>query len=317
MHGDRKQPVDAFRVLAKAGFGDRRRSPLRLLVIMSLIALLVAVPIYLLWPGPERPPLLLASFDEVALPDETISLYARVEPLAEVKAGANLAGCQLYFHELQNDRREQLATDRDGRVMVQRSFSACAVPIEIMVRYPGEGQRPHGNQAKSRVFVWPPETHLLVVDTEPALADVDEASLWTANNLDIRPKPGAVALLRAARAKYRIAYLSMGADRPSRYIKLRAWLERGWAPEQEQFPNGPLLAPAGDPLRSTAEFLQAKLKDLKERFHGMTVAFTARREHALLFQEAGCQTFLLNATAEKPESVKVVSSWSELNGRPP
>jgi hypothetical protein len=261
--------------------------------------------------------LLLASFDEVALPDETISLCARVESLGEVRSGANLVGCPLYFQDLKNDRREQSATDRDGRVTLQRSFSACAVPIEIMVRYPGEGPQPHGNQAKSRVFVWPPEADLLVVDAELALADIDETSLWTANNLDIRPKPGAVALLRPARAKYRIAYLSTGADRPARYIKLRAWLERGWAPEQEQFPDGPLLAPACDPLRSTAEFLQAKLKDLKERFHGTTVAITARGEHALLFQEAGWQTFLLNATAEKPEGVKVVSSWSELNGRLP
>jgi hypothetical protein len=317
MHGDRKHPVDAFRVLAKAGFGDRRRSPLRLLVIMSLIALLLAVSIYLLWPGPERPPLLLASFDEVALPDETISLCARVESLGEVKTGANLAGCQLYFHELQNDRREQLATDRDGRVTVQRSFSSCAVPIEIMVRYPGEGQRPPGNQAKSRVFVWPPETRLLLVDAETALADVDEGSLWTASNLDIRPKPGAVACLRGARAKYRIAYLSTGADRPSRYIKLRAWLERGWAPEQEQFPDGPLLVPACHPPLNVADFLQTKLKDLKERFQGTAVAITAHGEHALLFHEAGWQIFLLSATAEKSDGVIVIPSWHELKGRLP
>jgi hypothetical protein len=319
MRRDRKKPLDAFFVLAKASFGDRRhRSPVRIIVAVLLLALLLALPTYLVWPGPEQPPLLLAAFDQVALPGETISLCARVEQLGAEKTTANLARCELYFHDLQSDWRQESATDRDGMAALQRSFAAANAPVEIMVRYPGDGQRQHGTQAKSRVFVWPPESSLLVVDVESTLADADGATLWTANNLDIRPRPGVVASLRAARAKYRIGYLCAGADRPSRYNKLRAWLEGGWAPEQEQFPDGPLLArTCGLPVSETAKYLQATLNDLRGRFRGTTVGITGDRDNARLFHEAGWRTFLLGDIGDAPEGVTAVKSWSEFNQRLP
>jgi hypothetical protein len=319
MRRDRRKPIDAFLVLAKASFGDRRRrSPAGIVVAVLVFVLLLAVPIVLLWPGPEQPPLLLAAFDRVALPHETVALCARVEPFGEENATGNLARCNLFFQAVQSDWRAEFATDRNGMVTVERSFSTVNTPVEIIVRYPGDGHRRPGTQATARVFTWPAETPLLMVDVEQTLPDADAATLWTANNLDIRPWPGVVAFLRAARAKYRIGYLSAGADRPSRYNKLRAWLERGWAPEQEQFPDGPVLARACClPLREPAEFLQATLKDLKRRFQGTTVGITGSGENARYFCEAGWRTFLLSEEGTAPEGVTVVKSWNELHGRLP
>jgi hypothetical protein len=329
MNGQRKNPIDALLVLVRASLGDRRRSPVRLVLAVLLLVLLLGLPIYLLWPTAERPLLLLAAFDQVALPGETVPLCARIEPLGEAEPRANLAGCRLYFQELQSDWRQELATDHDGKVIVpmsptrQRGSPSPAhqapadLPLEIVVRYPGEGPRQPGTQSRSHVFVWPLESSLLLVDAERALPDEDPAKLWTANNLDIRPRSGAVACLRAIRAKYRIGYLSAGADRPSRYNKLRAWLERSWAPEPDQFPDGPLLARACHLSLSETEFLQATLKDLKERFQGPAVALTAHAENARLFHQAGWRSFLLSETTDSPEGVTVVPSWSELNRRLP
>ena len=181
----------------------------------------------------------------------------------------------------------------------------------------GTASASRGAQATSRVFVWPPETSVLLVDAERALADGDPEKLWTANNLDIRPWSGAVTALRAARAKYRICYLSAGVDQPARYNKLRAWLECGWALESEQFPDGPLLAPAGCLPLSGVEFLQVTFKQLRQCFHGAAVAVTAENENARCLHQAGWRTFLLSETGEAPEGVMVIKSWSELSQRLP
>src|SRR5207237_6938010 len=103
-----------------------------------------------------------------------------------------------------SDWHQKLLTDRDGQVSVSRSFSPTEKPVEILVRYPGDEQRQRGSQATLRVFVWPSETRLLLVDTERTLPAGEEATLWNANNLDIRPRPGAVATLRAAQATHPI-----------------------------------------------------------------------------------------------------------------
>jgi hypothetical protein len=310
-----KKPLDALLVLAKASFGDRRRrSPARIAVTTLLFALPLAVLIYLLWPGPEQPPLLLAAFDQVALTGETIALSACVESLSEERTKAGLAGRDLYFHELQADWRERLATNRDGMATVRRSFPIAGAAVEIMVRYPGDGRRIPPGQAKARVFVWPPETAVLMVDAERTLADLDAASWWNKSNLDIRPRPSAVASLRAARAKYRIGYLSVGADRPSRYNKLRAWLERGWAPEHEQLPDGPVLSRAcRSPEEGPAEFLREFVKDFNRRFRGPLVAVTGNGQNADLFHEAGWRTYLMNDAGDGPAGVTVIKSWAELN----
>jgi hypothetical protein len=313
-----KKPLDAFLVLARASFGDRRhRSPVRIAVTLLVLAVLVGLPIYLFWPSPQQPPLLLAAFDQIALPGETVTLCARVEPLGEDDATANVARRALYFQELQRDWWKETATNRDGVAMVERSFADAKAPVEIMVRYPGDGHRQHGTQTKSRVFVWPQESALLLVDVESTLPE-REANLWTANNLDIRPRPDAVTLLRSARSKYRIVYLCAAADRPSRYNKLRAWLERGWAPAEEQFPDGPVLARSCHlPVSETAEFLQATSNDLRERFQGMMMGVTGDRDTARLFHAAGCRTFLLGETGNTPDAVTIIQSWSEFRQRLP
>jgi hypothetical protein len=318
MRRDEKKPLDALLVLARASFGDRRRrSPVRIVVTLLVLALLVGLPIYFFWPGPQHPPLLLAAFDQVALPGENITLCARVEPLGEDDTTANVARRELYFQELQKDWWKETATGRDGMATVERSFAAAKAPVEIIVRYPGDGQRQHGTQTKSRVFVWPQESALLLVDVESTLPD-REANLWTANNLDIRPRPDAVTLLRAARSKYRLVYLCAAADRPSRYNKLRAWLERGWAPAQEQFPDGPLLARSCRlPGSETADFLQATLNDLRERFQGTIVGITGDRDTARLFHASGCRTFMLGETGNTPDAVTMIQSWSEFRQRLP
>jgi hypothetical protein len=315
MRGDSKKPMDAFLVLARASFGDRRRrSPIRIVVTGSVLVLvLVALPICLLWPEPEEPQLILAASDGVTLPGVETPVCARVEPVSEARAHAALSDRNVYFHDLQANWEEQVTTDRAGVAILRRSFSPLTERVEIIVRYPGDGERRRGTQAKARVFVWPPETPLLLVDIDQTLPDGNGLALWDADNQEIRPRPGMVAALQAARAKLRIVYLSTAADRPSRHNTLRAWLERGWAPEPEQFPDGPVLTRAWQrPPIERAKFLEASVQALKRHFRGTLVAITGDHANARLFHEGGWPTYLLAEAGSLPEGVTAIRSWSEL-----
>src|SRR5260370_36875176 len=115
MRRDGKKPMDAFFVLATASFSDRRRRSLTRIVVTFLVfVLLLALPIYFLWPEPEQPSLLLAACDQVAIPGEATSLCACVEPMGEDKTKAILARRDLYFHDLQTDWQQRVATDSAG-----------------------------------------------------------------------------------------------------------------------------------------------------------------------------------------------------------
>jgi hypothetical protein len=123
-----------------------------------------------------------------------------------------------------------------------------------------------------------------------------------------------VALLRAVQAKYRICYLSTGADQPSRYNKLRAWLERAWVPAEERFPDGPVLARGSRvPLPGPATYLHDTLQHLKQRFRGTLAGIAAKESHAHMINEAGWRAFLLSEPHAVSEGTTTVPSWNDLS----
>ncbi len=312
--GDTKK-TDAILLLAKAALADRRRrSPATILVTLALLLIFLTALAWWFWPRPELPPILLAAYDQVALPEEPVPLVACVEPRDSDRGDVSLAGCDLYFQEVKSSQLlGKVVTQSDGSATLEKGFPASDLPAEIMVRYPGQQARRRGLADKARVFIWPTDSPLLLVDADHALAELAEDKLWTANNLDIRPRPGAAATLRKLRAKYHIIYLAAAADRPSRYGKLRAWLERG-APAQEQFPDGPVIAPLSRaPDSDPATFERTISAEFKGRFRGPIAAITNRTQSAQLFHESGMQTFQLGEAAEV-EGIVVLKTWSDLAG---
>src|SRR5262249_2066673 len=124
-------------------------------------------------------------------------------------------------------------------------------------------------------------------------------AFWATNNAQIKPRAGGAAALRKLAEKHRVVYMTLTADQPARYNKLRAWLEHGWAP-QDRFPDGPVQ----DMLRA--------FPDRDFRFKGPPWALvTADRGIAKSFQ-ADIATFLLDKTAVPSKGITVVSSWEEV-----
>jgi hypothetical protein len=192
---------------------------------------------------------------------------------------------------------------------------------EFLIRCPGEKRGQATEEGRASIFVWPPESLLLIVDTDHALmaaADDDAAADFRSR----QPLRGACRILQTAQEKYRIVYLSAGADRPRSYRQVRnALLRQEWerpsrdkkTVEVERLPAGPVLGRAAYPdAADAAAFHATVLAELKQRFTGNAVGVAGRPEVAQAFQAAGLKTFLITDQAEAPEGVTAVVSWADL-----
>jgi len=314
-HVPPKKP-DAITLLAQAGAAKRRRSPVPILVSVAIVVGVLTLLAWWIWPGAEPRQLVLAGYDALARPGDSVTLRAQIEPLDPETAGVRLSGYDLYFVEPGSELEAKVATDEAGAGSVEHTFAGPAeAPVEVIVRGPGRDGRRGAPETSTRVFLWPAEAPLLVVDADHALADAEPADFQAGYNPDIRPLPGALAALQALAGTHHVVYLTAEADRPVAYLKLAAWLRRSWAPV-EQFPDGPLLGRALHPeAEDAAGFRRAALAGLKERFHGPAVGLARRPEEARLFHAAGLRTFLIGGAAEAPEGVAAIASWAELMKR--
>src|SRR5262245_22778427 len=232
---------DPMQLLAQAGKSRRRRRPLLVTILFWAVPFaLIGFLVWWFWPRPEPTALELAALDEVILPDGHAQLRVHVQAVDSDGRRTNVEGRDVFLVEPKTGLQTKLITGDDGTASVEKSFSADESLVHFLVRIPSAGNRPR-LEARGRVFVWPADSSIFVVDGDSSLAEVDSEQIWTTNNAQIKPRKGAVAVLRGIAKKYRIAYMTAEAEHPGRYNKLRAWLEQGWAP-QDRFPDGPLLS---------------------------------------------------------------------------
>ena len=312
MQDNSRKKVDALLLLAKTAIGDRRRRswPV-LLAMLAVLLIFLTVVVCLFLPKQGLPELILAAFDTVALPKEAVRVAARLEPRQEPLADVRLAGLLLYFQESKSpELLGKIATNVDGLATLETRFPEQPQPLEIIVRFPGEENRKSA-EIRGRVFIWPADTQVLVIDADHVLANVDEPKFWVTNNLDVRSLPGAAQDLQKARARFRVVYLSGAADRVARYNKLLVWLQKT-APASEQFPEGPLLAPASQSAVDRATFQRETLKHLRVSFTGTVVGIAGGAEESEIFQQAGLKTWQLGSSDDAPKDVTAVKSWQEL-----
>jgi hypothetical protein len=305
-----KKKVDAILLLARESFGGRRRrSLIALLIICVVLVGIGSLGLIYFWPKGSLPKLVLAAFDQVALPEEEVTLAAQLEPIEELPSDQDLSGCALFFQELSSGGLlGTVTTSPAGQAALRARFPAST---EIVVRFPGEGERRRGVESnKARVFVWPAQSSLIVVDAVSALADIDATKFETTSNLDIPSRAGAAAVLRTLAAKRRVVYLAPGMARALSYNKLSAWLERAAVP-RDKLPDGPLLVSAGvEPAANRFAFATAS--NLKNRFRDTVIGITASPDHARQFREAGLKTYFLGESKELADGVVAAGSWKEL-----
>ncbi len=310
----RTNPVDALSLLVKTSMTERkRRPPYRILAVVAALALVMAAGVWWFWSWPGPPRVDLTAYDQVAGPDETVPLQARLEPIEVDRAGADLSKNDLYFQggPIQTPLRARTASD--GSASVEASFPASDVPVPLLVGFPGEPGRQRGaHDEQAHVFVWKSDRRLLLVDVDHLLPSQSVENLWTRNSMDVRIRPEAAAALRQIARKYRIVCLSAGTLRPEDYKKLRSWLKRELA-ANDPFPIGPLLAPGSWPgLGEGPSFYEGVAARLKERFQEPIRALSGRPESASVLRAVGLATYLLGGQGAMPEGVTPVKSWKDL-----
>lgn len=291
-----KKP-DPLVLLARASAAKRRRPWWPVILLLLLIGGAVSGVLWWFWPRGEYPAVAVALFDQLAVPEEKVTLTACLEPTEPYEKDPNLANQGLYIQAANPEEFQQIPTDAGGFASLGRAFPAQPEPVELLIRYPGIPGRRRGSEATGRVFVWPAESALLLVDADTALAEIEIDTFWTVNRLDVRPRRDAAAALRDAAKKSRVVYVSTAADRPTRYNKLRAWLTGHTTNEKDAFPNGPLLAAARVPEAERETFLEKTLAELRKRFSGPAAGVTQDAALAEQFEKAGLTTHRLNEKA--------------------
>ncbi len=322
-----KDPDPLLALARAAARKGRKRSVVPALIAGAVLIALLAVVLWFTWPTPDPPQLFVVAFDEAAGPVEEATLRARLEPVGGPE-DVDLAGRDLFFAESvlggsgrKKDGQQLQAratTDADGMAAVTWRFPMSDQPAPFVVRYPGDRRHPAARDM-ARVFTWPADARLLVVEARHALLDVDEARFRKANPIALQPVPGAAAALQKARAKnYHVVYLAVAPERPADYARLRGWLQRPAARGGPLFPDGPALGRPdyGDECDEAAA-RRAVLGRLKKRFRGPLVGIVNRPADARAFREAGLTTFLVGEPAKAPRHVRAIKSWDELPGKLP
>jgi hypothetical protein len=316
----RPQNPDELTRLLQAAAKRRRRAPLYIKLLFTAIALIpIGLTAWFFWPRAEPSRLEVTALDQVTLPDAPVELQARLEPV-EDSPRPNLAGQALYFGKYEVPQRselEKVTTDATGRAAVVWRLAASEQPVEFLVRY--RGPKRQVAEDKGRIFTWPAEgTALLIVDANHALSDAGEDAWRKKNFAAIPALPGAAAALRQATEKgYKVVYLCPNATPSPLYKKLRGWLDRKDLPEEEQFPDGPVLGRLGPAEEDEAGWERKTLGTLSQQFRGKKVGVTRLIPTARLFQEAGLTTFVVGKAGEALPGISRINSWSELAARLP
>lgn len=305
-----KKP-DPLVLLAQASAAKRRRPVWPTVILLLLVGGLVGSFVWWVWPHSEYPALALAVFDHFAVPGSTVPVTTSFEQLEPSAKDPSINGSRVFLQEAGSAEFQETTCDASGFARFEYAAVADRPVTELVARHPGTPGRRRASEGRARVYVLPPETGLLIVDADKTLIDADEADRWTTNVLDLKPVAGAAAALQAPSKKMGIVYLSSGADRATRYHRLRAWLLSEAERERGTLPAGPLLAAASVPEEDRTGFAEATLARLCEQYRGKHAGVTRDPALAALFRKAGVEAWLLTDSGEAPEGVRAVKSWEE------
>lgn len=299
-------PEDEWTGLLRASV--RRKRPwtwLSLTITLLVLAIPVGLIVWWIFPTPGPPALKLTAFDALSQPAEKVNLRARLET-EDPATEADLSKHELQFETGPLGKSQILGkatTTKTGDAEI--SWSTPNALTAFTVRFPGDKHR-RGASAEARLYCWPAETQLLVVDVA-ALTNANAQTWRDVNIWEITPVPLAAKSLQMAQAhNFRIVYLVEEIDGSS-YFKMAAWVKEPGT--RHGFPAGPVLG--GKPGA-----VQEAIQDVPGRFAGPHGGVTARADLAEKMHLAGLPVLFLGAQAPRAD-ITAVPSWDDVPGKLP
>jgi hypothetical protein len=290
--------------LAKARQRQDRRAVSYLIAMAVLVAGIGAISWFF---RPVEPPrVALAAYDAVATPEKAIKLYARAAPENREPA-PKLDGLDLWFQVPATQRSETIATGADGSAVLDwQAPKAKGERLEFVVRHQQLDEPKKVASDRGRVFVWPAHAKLLVVDVDYALADGTQSSGNTGSSAPAL-RLGSAATLQVLAGHYKIVYLSAAANEPTRYKKLRTWLQLGKVPE------GPLLVPSvTTSLGDGNDDIRGQIRALRDRFPEPAVGVTGRSVEAQAYLDVGWRAVVVGEVKDLPPRATQLPRWADL-----
>jgi hypothetical protein len=286
-----------------------------LLFWMLLLAVPLVLLLWLVWPRSQPPALHVVAGDQVSVPGCEVTLRGQLW-LAEAEAKEIALEGQEVVFAVPSDPLEppgqeawQKKTTSTAEGVAAVGWPAPAGPrvVDFICRLVDERQR-GPVQDGGRVFLWPADTPLLLLEADRALTDMPVAEWQTRSTADVPIRPGiAESLKQVEGRKYQVVYLALAGSRPLLYQKVRGWVQLHHLPKGPVL-SRPLYAEKADEDQARKEILG----ELKKHFHGPLAAVAQHSAEAKAFHDLGLTCFLIGKADQTPPGVTRIASWSDL-----
>lgn len=288
--------ADALAKQLKDSLAKRRPRPWKP-VAVALIGSVVLLTLLAWWlyPRPKPGPLQLIGLDTIFAPDEVQVARAQLLAPPQDKAPRAMNGRTIVFRELAvpgGKAREALAkSDERGQAAADWPTN---VSTEFLAQHIDPDRQQGSPQERGRIFVWPRDAPLLIVDADETLI---------ADGLDAK---AGETLVKAAADGWHIVYLALASNGANEFRTARGWLEK-----QAKLPKGPILArPRFDADASVESIRRELLKDLQGRFRRPPLAIVKNAESARTCKELELRTIVIGAAAV--EGVLQAPTWADV-----
>ena len=306
--------ADALAKKLKDSLAQRRPRPWKLVIATLLSSvLLLALLAWWLRPQTASAPLQVMALDTICTPDETPTVRAQLLTVRQIKDPPHLMtptkedlrllpGHTIVFHEPHlllppgvEAREVVVKSDERGQASVEWALRK-PMSAEFLVLHIDAEQRKGSPQDLGRIFVWPKDAPLLVVDADETLI---------ADELDAQ---ASATLTKAAKDGWHVVYLAPAQTRPHEFRAARGWLTK----HQAKLPAGPVLGRQHFAADETTEQVRRDLlKQIQERFHGPMLAVVKNGESAQVCRELGLRTILVGA-GPAPAKVVHAPTWADV-----
>jgi hypothetical protein len=297
-----KPPADELAQQLKSSLAKRRpRTWMPVTAAIVLCSALLGGLVWWMYPRVPTQPLQLMAFDGVCTPDEAPTARAQLLASKAEEPAPRLSGFEMKFHEPSlvpqaNAKPRQVfaRSDEKGQASVEWPVGDAAV-TEFFVQYIDTQRRRVSAAERGRLFVWPKDAPVLLVDADETLlaAALDDKAQAT--------------LSKAEEESWHVIYLALAGANAHDFRQARSWLEN-----QVKLPKGPVLGRLLYPAAGTLDSARRDvLKQMKSRFSGPLLAVVKTAEAAQACRDLGLQTVLIG-DADAPARVLRVATWADV-----